>query len=226
MADGKQSYNGLGVPLYGNSTMEQQVAGDQPLTIKSVADNTACNLMTVRHTSTSALTAGYTQCYYASMTLTGGLTGGNTVQANSFATDITLSGTCTGWITGMYVYICEGTAAVPTNAFLDGYVAWFAALGSAAGQRAGFRAGSEETSTYSATVDGAFVAECGSAGAWKSLLVAYGGPPEEFLHITEAALDGMYSDAVRANIAAAGSWLKVNVAGTIMWIALHASCTS
>ena len=226
MTTGKGTFNGLAVPIQGESEIKQETAGTDILTVSSVADATAANHLRINVTATSAITSGYLQGAMVNLVLGGGMTGGNTVQANAFATDITLSGTVTGWVSGMYVYMCEGTSAVPAAGFLSGYVAWFAALGSAALLRAGFHAGSEETSTYSATYDGAFVAECASAGAWKSLLVAYGGPPEEFLHITEAAEEGMYSTGTRANVAAAVAYLKVNVAGTIMWITLHASCTS
>lgn len=226
MTTGKGTVHGLAVPIYGESEIKQETAGTDILTLTSVADTTAANHLRVNMTATSAITAGYTQGVYVSMNLAGGMTGGSTVQQNAFATDITLSGTNTAWVTGMYVYICEGTSAEVSAGILNGYCAWFAALGDNALIRSGFHAGSEETAAVSAaagTCDGAFVAECAVAGSWKSLLVTYGGPPEEFLHITETTEEQMYS--TRA-VGSAAAYLKVNVAGTIMWLTLAASCSS
>lgn len=227
MTTGTQTYNGLGVPLFGESTITQQTAGTDVLTVRSVADSTASNMFAARITASSAVTAGYTQGFFVNMNLAGGMTGGSTIQANSFATDITISGTTTAWVTGSYVYVCEGaTSAVTEGLILSGHCSWFAALGDACKIRAGFHAGSEETVAVSAvagTCDGAFVAECASAGSWKSLLVTYGGPPEEFLHITEATEEQMYT--TRA-VGSAAAYLKVNVEGTILWLTLFASCSS
>ena len=224
------TYDGLAVPLYGESTITQQVKGTDILTLATVADaNTGVNVMRANITATSAQTSGYIQGFYVNLDLDGGGTGGQTTQANAFATDITIDGTFSSGVWGMYVYVQEGsTGSTPAAGALAGVQTYFAAFGATMDYRIGFWATSAETATYQATgVDGAFVAECGAAGSWKNLVVAHGGPPSYFLAFTTApGEEQMYSTGARGNVAAAASWLKVDVNGTVFWIALHASCTS
>jgi len=232
MAAGTQSYNGLGVPLYGNSTMQQQAAGDQPLTIQSVADNTACNLLSVNHTSTSAITTGYTQCFYSNMNIDGGATGGRNIQLHPFAADITIDGAMSAQVGGCYIYITEGatgvTYATPSTVF--GYAVYFAATGSAPDYRAGFWAQSAEVAAYQgSTIDAAFFCDNSDAlGCWGAVIGVQGvTSPAYFLHMdTAPGEDQMISTGIRANIAAAGTWMRVKIQSTEYWIALHASCTS
>ena len=228
MTIGAKSYMGMAVPLFGESLIRQQVAGTDVLTVQSHKDSTAANMFAARITASSAVTAGYTQGFYVNMNLAGGMTGGSTIQANAFAADITLTGTNTAWITGTYAYFCGSPES--SSAILSGSCSWFAALSDDCHIRAGFHAGSEETAVKTAVTDhdAAFLAECACVGAWDSLLEAYGGPPTNFLKISEvdATEDYMYSTGARGDPAAAAAWLRVDVEGTDMWIALHATCTS
>ncbi len=223
------NYKGLAVGAFGGSDIWQETDGSSALTITSVADMTAANILGVVITSTSAITAGYTQGVYVNMRLDGGITGGATIQANAFAADITIDSTFSADVTGAYYYFAEGASgSTPTSGRATGVVSWFAAYGASMLERVGFIAGSEETSSNQATfLDSAFSATSGAAGAWGSLLACRGGPPSYLLHFTAApGEEEMYSTGVRGNVAAASAWLKVNVAGTVHWIALHASCTS
>jgi hypothetical protein len=228
MTTGDRTFKGLAVPLFGESTITQQVAGTDVLTVKSIADSTAANMFAARITASSAVTAGYTQGFYVNMNLAGGMTGGSQIQANCFAADVTLTGTNTSWITGTYVYICGSPES--SSAILSGHCSWFAALSDDCLIRAGFHAGSEETAAVTVVTDhdAAFLAECAVVGAWNSLLEAYGGPPYTFLTVSEvdAGEEMMYSSGAMGNVATAAAWLRVDIAGTNMWIALHASCTS
>ena len=228
MATGSGSYNGLAVPLSGESEIVQVNAGTDVLTITSVADATAANHIRVNVTSTSAITAGYTQGVYVNMNIDGGITGGNTIQANAFAADITYDSTNSGFIGGAYMYFAEGsTGATMTGSTLAGYTAWFAASGSATDYRAGFWAGSEETSSYpGASADSAFLAECASSSAWGSLLCAHGGPPTYFLHQTTALVAGTMFDSDVTFSATPTGGLKCNMHGTAYYIALYQSCAS
>ena len=231
MATGSGTYNGLAVPLFGESEITQQVAGTDIITLTSVADATAANHLRINATSTSALTAGYFQGAYVNMSLGGGITGGSVTQANAFATDITLSGAVTGQISGMYVYIAEGTAAVPgSGTLLDGYVVYFAPLGGGAPDyRAGFHAYSEEPVATIGTMDAALLCEsAGALGTWGSVIGVTGiTPPSNFLYCqTALGEENMFSTGIRGDVAAAAAWLKVTVQSTVYWIALHASCTS
>jgi hypothetical protein len=228
MATGTLAYKGLAVPIYGESTITQVTEGTDVLTLDSVADaNTGVNIQRINITSTSAQTSGYLQGSYVNLNLDGGGTGGQTTQANSFATDITIDGTFSSGVWGMYVYAQEGsTGSTPTAGALVGVQTYFAAFGAAMDYRVGFWATSAETNSNLATGrDGAFMAECGSAGAWKSMLIAHGGPPGAFLSIYGApGEEEMYS--TRAVAGSTSAYLKVDVNGTLFWLGLYASCTS
>jgi hypothetical protein len=224
------TYDGLAVPLYGESTITQQTLGADLLTLTSVADAyTAANLLNIKVTATSAQTAGYLNCAHVDLNMDGGGTGGQAVQSIAFAADITVDGTFSHGVYGAYIYVQEGsTGSTPAAGALVGMQTYFAAFGATMDYRVGFWASSAETATYQATgVDGAFVAECGAAGSWKNLIVAHGGPPSYFLALTTTpGEEQMISTGVRANIAASNMWLKCDINGTVLWIALHASCTS
>ena len=231
MTDGTTTYNGLGVPLFGASTIMQQAAGEQPLTIRSVADNTACNLMTVGHTSTSAITTGYTQCFYANINLDGGATSSRNTQVHAFAADITIDGTMSAQVGGCYIYIAEGsTGATLTSSTVFGYAVYFAATGSTPHYRIGFWASSAEVAANKGSVmDAAFFADNSAAlGCWESVIGVQGiTSPTYLLHMdTAPGTEDMISTGIRANIAAADVWMRVKIQSTEYWIALHASCTS
>ena len=231
MTAGTQTYKGLAVPLFGNSTIQQPSAGDTPLTIQSVADNTAGNILSVNHTSTSAITTGYTQCFYANMNIDGGATSGRDTQLHPFAADITIDGTMSAQVGGCYIYIAEGsTGATLTSSTVFGYTVYFAATGSAPDYRAGFWAQSAEVAAYKgAVMDAAFFCDnSGALGCWEAVIGVQGiTSPAYFLYMdTAPGEEQMISTGVRANIGAAGVWMRVKIQSTEYWIALHASCTS
>lgn len=231
MGAGTKTWEGGAVPLFGESTITQQTAGTDIVTLNSVADSTAANHVRVGITSTSAITAGYLQAFYANVSLGGGITGGSVIQMNAFAADITLSGAVTAQISGMYVYIAEGTAAVPgSGTLLDGYVVYFAALGGGAPDyRAGFHAYSAEPVATIGSMDAALLCEsAGASGTWGAVIGVMGiTPPSNLIYFqTNLGEEDLFSTGVRGNVAAAAAWLKVTVESTVYWIALHASCSS
>jgi hypothetical protein len=230
MTKGKRTYDGLAVPLDGESEITQQIRGTDVLTLTSVANAyTAVNILEIGITATSAQTAGYLLGAHVSMNMDGGGTGGQAVQSIAFGADITIDGTFSHGVYGAYYYFQEGsTGSTPTAGAMVGVQTYFAAFGASMDYRVGFWATSAETSSFQASgVEGAFLAECGASGSWKNLIVAHGGPPSYFLAVTGApGEEQMISTAVRANIAASDMWLKCDVNGTDFWIALHASCSS
>ena len=225
MTTGTGTYKGLAVPLFGDFEMKQGTAGTDHMTLTSVANNTASNIQTIHQTATSAITSGYLQGSYVDLKLGGGATGGLGVQGNAFATDITLSGTVTAWVTGLYVYVCEGTAAVPTDpAQMDGVMVFFDTLGAGNfSYRAGFHAASQEATSYVAALDAAFMCECsGAAGTWGAFLGGLGiSAPEYFLEWQTAPGDTRMFVAGYAPTAVSGIGLRCYVNGTAYVIMLN-----
>lgn len=103
-----------------------------------VADPGADNLLSIVVTDgSSAVTSGYLQPFYTSITLDSDANWSTAnAQINAFATDITLDGTIACEVEGMYVYIASSSATL-TTANISGFVAYFADLGSAPATRAG-----------------------------------------------------------------------------------------
>jgi hypothetical protein len=225
MTTGTATYKGLAIPLYGDFETKQGTAGTDHATFSSVANATASNIVRANWTSTSALTTGYSQGSYVNMTLAGGITGGSVVQASAFATDISLSGAISGWVTGMYVYVGEGTTAVPADpGLMDGVCVFFDTLGSGNfAYRAGFHAYSQEASAQVASLDAAFMCECaGAAGTWGAFLGGLGiSAPEYFLEWQSAPGDTRMFVAGYSPTGVSGIGLRCYVNGTAYVIMLN-----
>lgn len=232
------TWEGGGIPLCGgytaylsNGTTSYLTVGASGTYDFSFSAVGADNYISITTADTAALTSGYLQHFYGSLTHTGGVSSG--AQLNPFAADMTIGGTIAGEVSGAYIYIAESgtTAATMTNAILAGYTAYLNAFGSAATYRAGFHVYSGETSTYTATgLDAAFFAESAGTGTYGALLGYMGQqPPEYFFHSPSNIPWGATSRMIRILASDASSivaQMRVYIYNTEYFIPLYATtCT-
>ena len=229
---------GLGVPLFGGYTSYQSDGTTAYLTVDadgmhnfSWVDEGADNFISVVLTQSTQITSGYMQAFYTNLSCAGGCT----TQINAFGADITLGGTCSGEISGMYLYFAETGTAV-FGGTLNGIAVYFTAFASATVPytRAGFHVYSKEADANlgdiedGATVDTALLADCsGTTGTFGSLLATRGTvQPEYFLTIgTTSNNDRLYCSDSIDSMTGVGS-LKINVNGAVYRIPLIADSCS
>ena len=226
MATGTQTYKGLAVPLFGESTIKQVTLGTDVLNVESLAAATGSNLFRASLSSSATLSSGYLQGFYAAVATTGVLS--SSCQVNAFAADITLSGTPGVEVSGAYIYIAETGTTVVTALNLNGYVAYLEDMGGAPAYRYGFKAYSASANVASGTnsADATFQSMCaGSTGTWTALLGVTGTtPPEYFLTIDNTTTTRMFSAYSPSD--AATYCLRITHAGAVYNIPCVAdSCT-
>lgn len=207
-------YDGLALSMYDKNVL-------------SFTNDGAHNFFSIVVADSTTVTSGYIQPLYVSLTQSGG----SSDQINAFAADIALGGTCSGEISGMYLYFSETGTAAGFSTFNGVAVNMTAfAWATAPTVRAGFHAYSAEpTATNASLMDAAFLcSNSDSTGTWGAAIGVDGvTAPEYFLWIKDAPGEERFiSTQIVANIAAATTWLKVRLQATNFWIALHASCTS
>ena len=224
MTTGTQTYKGLAVPLFGESTIKQVTLGTDVLNVESLAAATGSNLFRASLSSSATLSSGYLQGFYAAVATTGVLS--SSCQVNAFAADITLSGTPGVEVSGMYLYFAETGTTVMDNCNLNGVVVYFDEMGDTMSYRAGFKVYSDDDS-IATNLDVGFETVSANSGLFGAMLGHKGALyPEYFLWCQNAP-------TLTANMAVtytpgdtAGHALRVNFAGTIYNIPMVADSCS
>jgi len=230
---------GLGVPLFGGYTSYQSDGTSSYLVVNSdgthdftFTDEGADNFIGVTITDATTISSGYLQAFYTSITQSGG----SADQINAFAADITLGGTCSSEISGVYIYFAETGTAVFGGIF-SGYTVFFTSFASATppAYRAGFHCYSQEpTATNASGLDaGLLVESAGASGTWGALLGYMGvTPPEYFLYSSSNIPWGATTRMCRilgsdaAGTAQVAAQLRVKIYETEYFIALYPTTCS
>ena len=221
---------GLGIPIFGGYTAYQSDGTTPYLTVNSdgTHDYTftgegAENFIQVTVVDTETRSSGYLQAFYVNLRTSGVLSG--SAQVNTFAVDLTLSGTPGVEVAGMYMYICETGTTVMDNCNLNGIVIYFEEMGDVMAYRAGVKVYSDDDSIAS-SLDAAFTTVSANAGLFGAMLGHKGATmPYWFLHIQNLALnqDMMYPASDESSIVGG---LKVRIADSHYFIPLYnTSCS-
>ena len=213
MTTGTQTYKGLAVPLFGESTIKQVTLGTDVLNVESLAAATGSNLFRASLSSSATLSSGYLQGFYAAVATTGVLS--SSCQVNAFAADITLSGTPGVEVSGMYLYFAETGTTVMDNCNLNGVVVYFDEMGDTMSYRAGFKVYSDDDS-IATNLDVGFETVSANSGLFGAMLGHKGALyPEYILWCQNAPTLTANMCVAYSPTDAATHALRVSLAGTI-----------
>ena len=192
----------------------------------SFTDPGADNLIAITVTDgSSAVTSGYLQPFYANITLDSDASWSTgSAQINAFATDITLDGTVSCEVEGMYVYITNSSGTI-TSANISGLVVNIADLGSQASTRAGLQIHIED-GNVAASQDAAILVRLeGSSGALTNLIQLSGTASLKPAYFLTTNQGGAASTMVQSKTCAGtqDTVLVCNINGSTYWIPMYAA---
>ena len=188
-----------------------------------VTDPGGDNLFSIAVTDgSSAVTSGYLQPYYTSITLDSDANWSTgSAQINAFATDITLDGTVACEVEGMYVYITSASATL-TSANISGYVVNIANLGSSPATRAGLQIHIEDGNVGSSQ-DAAILIRLEGASAALTNVFQFAASSLPSIFLATNAGGGTKMIQTHTVDSSATLVLVCNINGSTYWIPLHAA---
>lgn len=176
-------------------------------------------------TENNTVTSGYLQPFYTSITLTSDAawSTGN-AQINAFATDITLDGTVSCEVEGMYVYIA-GSSATVTSANISGMVVYIADLSGAPSTRAGIQIHIEDGNTASSQDAAVLVRLEGSSSTLTNLIQLAGTATKKPAYFLATNQGGAASTLVQTKTCGGTQNLVLvcNINGSTYWIPMYAA---
>ena len=220
---------GLSVPIYGefyrysaDQTQNLYVEDDGVwnLTVSNTTD-THDNIFAITYTTSGTYASGYGNVCYVAMNVGGTSSGGaSTHQFNAFGTDITINGTHTAGIGGMYVYIAEGTATLTSAQVYGG---WFDIMEIGQTDYLSCLRLSMQTTTIATAIHSFIHCALDGSGTATSLIAMQGsGRPTYFLSHSIQTAGGYYDATAGASDDTPVGRLAVNLAGTAAYIYLFA----
>lgn len=221
------TYDGLGVPLNGGYTTYREDGTTSVLTVSSngvpdwsFTDQAADNHISLTVTNSTAVSSGYVQGYYVSLTSTATMTGG---QINAIAVDFLLGGTPGVECAGIYVYVAASGS--PTVSSLNGWglIINMEDMGAAPTHYGGIKIFRNVTNQGS-TVDSFMYFYDSGTGVTDSLFIHQGSnQPQYFLKTLSAApSSGMFQD-ITITSANSTKALATIFNSVIYYIPLHAA---
>ena len=222
------TYEGLGVPLFGpyyrysaNRTENLSVS-DAGVTALTVAYTgiAASKAFTVNYSvSGSDIASGYGAGVHVNLGIDGSSTGAfASYQQNAFSPDVTINGTPTGGIGGLYVYISKGTATLTSAVVYGGYFDIGNELG--ATDYLSCVTLDKHNTTVGTTVDAFILCQLQGSGTGTTMIHMQGpAHPTYFLSFNSIAGTGCV-DATGSRTMTEVASIAVNIAGTKMLIPL------
>lgn len=221
------TFEGLGVPLFGEFYRYSE-GGTQTL---KVDDNGAFNLavgytgvatdqaIAVTYSPSGTVASGYGAGVYVNLAISGTSTGAfSTTQQNAFATDVSVNGTHTCGIGGIYVYMAEGTATLTSAQIYGGYFDIGTDFGAV--DYLSCIVLDKHNATKGTTVDAFILCQLQAGGTGTSLIHMQGtAKPIYFLNMSHNAAVGML-DAATRQAASSTSNLAVRIGSTTKYIQL------
>ncbi len=223
---------GLSVPIFGEF---YRYNASQTQTL-FVEDNGIFNLAVTQDDTTgtdnaidvtlaisgTAVASGYGSGVHVGMTV-GGVSSGafSSLQQNAFAADVTVNGTQTCGIGGLYVYMAEGTATLTSAQVYGGYFDIGTDFGAV--DYLSCITLDKHNTTKGTTVDAFILCQFQGSGTGTSL-VHYQGPskPTYFFSMSDGTTSG-FLDATSRDAATATQHLAVRVGGTTFYIPMLAA---
>lgn len=181
------------------------------LVITNTTD-TMDNALSVHYTTSGTYASGYGQGMHVNLQVGGTSSGGfASQQHNAFGADVTVNGTHTCGIGGLYVYMCEGTATLTSAQVYGGYFDIGTDFGAV--DYLSCITLDKHNTTKGTTVDAFINCQLQGSGTATSLINMQGsGKPTYFL-TTHATISGMIENSQAAAATAAYS-LQVAIGGT------------
>jgi len=219
------TYMGLAVPLYPDSTGLNMVLSTGGAFDVTAVDPGADNLFAIDVDDGSTVTSGYLQPFYASITLDSDAswTTAN-AQINAFSTDITLDGTVSCEVEGMYVYISSSSGTI-TSANISGFVVYIDDLAASPSTRAGIQIHIADGNVGS-TQDAAILVRLeGSSSALTNLIQLAGTAAQKPAYFLATNQGGAASSLIQSKTAAGTQNLVLvcNINGSTYWIPMYAA---
>ena len=224
------TYEGLSVPINGEfyrytsgqvQTLFVEDNGVFNLTVAQTADATD-QALAVSYSTSGTVASGYGAGVFVSMNVSGTSTGAfSTTQQNAFATDVTVNGTQTCGIGGIYVYIAEGTATLTSAQIYGGYFDIGTDMGAC--DYLSCITLDKHNTTKGTTVDAFILVQLQGGGTASTVLHMQGtDKPAYFLQHSHGTTSG-YLDATARAAASSAHNLAVRVGGTTFYIPLLAA---
>ena len=226
------TFEGLSVPIFGEF---YRYTEDQSQTLY-VEDNGIFNLA-IEHTTTAgadnaldvtlsitgtAVASGYGSGVHVGMSFGEGFVasgGFASCQQNAFAADVTVNGTHTSGIGGLYVYMAEGTATLTSAQVYGGYFDIGTDFGTV--DYLSCITLDKHNTTKGTTVDAFILCQLQGSGTATALIQMQGpGRPAYFLNLSSATEEGFYDATAGQGADNPTGRLAVRVAGTTHFIAL------
>ena len=211
---------GIGVPRFGayyrySEAQTQNLAvadgGEHTHTITN-ATATGANAIDVGYTYSGTVTSGYASCFHAGLAVGGTSSGAfATTQYNAFAADVTVNGTHTAGIGGIYVYMAEGTATLTSAQVYAGYFDIGTDFGTV--DYLSCLTLDKHNTTKGTTVDAFINCQLQGSGTGTSLINMQ-GPAKPTYFLTTHANTGGFIENVQPVAATAAFALDVAIGGT------------
>ncbi len=223
------TFEGLSVPIFGEF---YRYSADQTQNL-FVEDSGVFNL-TVEHTMTTgadnsidvtltisgtAVASGYGSGVHVGMAV-GGVSSGSisVLQQNAFAADVSVGGTQTGGVGGLYIYMSQSGATLTSARVYGGYFDIGNDFGTV--DYLSCIVLDKHNTTKGTTVDAFILCQLQGSGTASSLIRMQGGAkPVYFLDLSDGAAAG-FLDATSRDSAGSTNNIAVNIAGTTKYIPL------
>ena len=218
---------GLSVPIngefyrYSASQVQNLFVEDSGVTNLTVkyTGTTADQALAVDYSTSGTQASGYGAGIFVGLGVAGTSTGGfASTQQNAFATDVTVNGTHTCGIGGLYVYLAEGTATLTTAQIYGGYFDIGTDFGTV--DYLSCITLDKHNTTKGTTVDAFILCQLQGSGTGTTIIQMQGpAKPTYLLNMSDATVAGML-DADSRQAATSTSNLAVRVGGTTKYIQL------
>lgn len=223
------TFEGLSLPIFGEFYRYSE-GGTQNLFVE---DNGIFNL-TVEHTTTTsadnafdvaltvsgtAVAGGYGSGVHVGMAV-GGVSSGSIsgLQHNAFAADVSIGGTQTCGVGGLYIYLSENSATLTSARVYGGYFDIGTDFGTV--DYLSCIVLDKHNTTKGTTVDAFILCQLQGSGTASSLIRMQGGAkPVYFLDMSDGAAAG-FLDTDSRQAATSTNNLAINIAGTTKYIQL------
>jgi hypothetical protein len=178
--------------------------------------------LAVAYSPNGTVASGYGAGVYVSLAVSGTSTGGfASTQQNAFAADVSVNGTHTCGIGGIYIYMAAGTASVDTAQIYGGYFDIGTDFGTV--DYLSCITLDKHNTTKGTTVDAFILCQFQGSGTGTSLIHMQGpSKPTYFLNMNDGATSG-FLDATARDAASSAHNLIVRVGGTTFYIPLLAA---
>lgn len=224
------TFEGLGTPLFGEfyrysdagvETLYVEDNGVFNLTVAHTATASTDNALAVSYSvSGTAVASGYGTAIYANLNVAGESTGGfASLQQNAFAADVTVNGTQTCGIGGIYIYMAEGTATLTSAQVYAGYFDIGTDFGAV--DYLSCITLDKHNTTKGTTVDAFILCQLQGSGTGTSLIQMQGpAKPTYFLNCSSGSIQGFFDATAGDGADTPSGRLAVRIGSTTHYLYL------